>query len=135
MSLWFQFQDATTTDQVGGAAAAGFGIGFMVISLAIALLIIAGMWKIFVKAGKPGWAAIIPIYNIIVLLEIAGKPAWWLILFIIPVVNFIIAIMVGISLAAKFGKGAGYGVGLGLLWPIFYPLLGFSDARYDRNAA
>ena len=127
MSLWFQFQDVTTTDQVGGAAAAGLGIGMMVIWLAIVLLMIAGMWKIFVKAGKPGWAAIIPIYNIIVLLEIAGKPAWWLIL-------FIIAIMVGISLAAKFGKGAGYGLGLALLGPIFYPLLGFSDAQYNPNA-
>ena len=134
MSVWFQFQDATT-DQVGGAAAAGLGLGMMVIWLAIVVLMIAGMWKIFVKAGKPGWAAIIPIYNIIVLLEIAGKPAWWFILFIIPVVNFIIAIMVGLSLAAKFGKGAGYGLGLALLSPIFYPILGFSDAQYNPNAA
>jgi uncharacterized membrane protein YhaH (DUF805 family) len=134
MSYWFQFQDATS-DQVGGAAAAGIGIGFMVVWLAIVVLMIAGMWKVFEKAGKPGWAAIIPIYNIIVLLEIAGKPAWWVLLFLIPVVNFIIAIMLGVSVAAKFGKGAGFGLGLALLGPIFYPLLGFGNAQYDRNAA
>ena len=134
MSFWFQFQDAPA-DQVGGAAAAGMGIGFMVVWFAIVILMVAGMWKVFVKAGKPGWAAIVPIYNLIVLLEIAGKPAWWVILFIIPFVNLIIGIMLGISVAAKFGKGTGYGLGLALLGPIFYPMLGFGSAQYNPNAA
>ena len=134
MSLWFQFQDVPA-DQVGGAAAAGIGVGFMVVWFAVVLLMIAGMWKVFVKAGKPGWAAIVPIYNIIVLLEIAGKPAWWVILFLIPFVNFIIAIMLGIAVAAKFGKGAGYGLGLALLAPVFYPMLGFGKAEYNPHAA
>lgn len=120
---------------LGGAAGAGLGIGFMLVWLAIAVLIVASLWKIFVKAGKPGWAAIVPIYNIVVLLEIAGKPAWWVVLFIIPVVNFVIAIVLSIALAKKFGKGTGYALGLAFLGPIFYPMLGFGDSRYDPNAA
>lgn len=100
------------------------------IYLAIFVLIIAGFWKTFVKAGKPGWAAIIPIYNIIVLLEIAGRPIWWIILFFIPIVSLVMVIIVGIDVAKAFGKGTGFGVGLGLLGFIFYPILGFGDATY-----
>ena len=135
MNPWFMFQDQPVTDPAAGAAAAGFGLGFTLVSLAIALLIVASMWKIFVKAGKPGWAALIPIYNFIVLLEIAGKPAWWIILLIVPVVNFVILIVLSIALAKKFGKGVGYGLGLAFLGVIFYPMLGFGDAQYDPNAA
>ncbi len=133
MSIWFQFQDVPA-DQVGGAAAAGIGVGVMVVSLAIAVLMIASMWKVFVKAGKPGWAAIVPIYNMVVLLEIAGKPGWWVILFFVPFVNFVMIIITSLSLARKFGKGAGYGLGLALLGVVFYPMLGFGNAQYDRNA-
>jgi hypothetical protein len=133
MNLWFLFQDAPG-DQVSGAAASGFGIGFMVVWFAIVILMVASMWKVFVKAGKPGWAAIIPIYNLVVLLEIAGKPAWWVILFIIPIVNVVMIFVVSLALARKFGKGAGYGVGLALLGVVFYPMLGFGDAQYDPTA-
>jgi hypothetical protein len=107
------------------------GLLILVIELAIIVAIIAGVWKVFVKAGKPGWAAIIPIYNLIVLLEIAGKPLWWIILFFIPFVNIIMAIFVGIGVAKNFGKSDGFGVGLGLLGFIFYPILGFGDAQYQ----
>lgn len=100
------------------------------IVLAIFVAIIAGFWKVFTKAGKPGWAAIIPIYNLIVLLEIAGKPLWWIILFFIPIVNLIAAILVGLAVARNFGKSDGFGIGLGLLGFIFYPILGFSNAQY-----
>jgi Family of unknown function (DUF5684) len=103
----------------------------LAIELAIIVTIIAGVWKVFVKAGKPGWAAIVPIYNIIVLLEIAGKPLWWIILFFIPFVNIIMAILVGIAVAKNFGKSDAFGVGLGLLGFIFYPILGFGDAQYQ----
>ena len=108
---------------------AGGGIGGF-IGLAIIVLALVGMWKVFVKAGKPGWAAIIPIYNIIVLLQITGKPIWWIILMIIPVVGFIIAIIVMIALAKSFGKGVGYGIGLAILGFIFIPMLGFDDSKY-----
>ncbi|HUR82800.1 MAG TPA: DUF5684 domain-containing protein [Thermoanaerobaculia bacterium] len=134
MSFWFQFQDAPA-DQVGGAAAAGIGVGFMVVWFAVVLLMVAAMWKVFVKAGKPGWAAIVPIYNIIVLLEICNKPAWWVVLFLIPFVNVVIAIMLCISLAKKFGHGVGYGLGLAFLGVIFMPMLGFGNSQYDPSAA
>lgn len=102
----------------------------MVVYIALAILALAGMWKTFDKAGKPGWAAIIPIYNIIVMLEIAGKPIWWIILFLIPCVNIVIVLLVMIDFAKAYGKGAGFGIGLWLLGFIFFPLLGFGDAKY-----
>jgi hypothetical protein len=108
---------------------------FFVVWLAIVALVVAGFWKVFVKAGEPGWASLVPIYNLVVLLKIAGKPLWWLLLLLIPVVNFIALIMVGMGVAQNFGKGAGFGIGLGLLAPIFYPMLGFSDAVYRPQAA
>lgn len=108
-------------------------IGLFVFAVEIAILvaIIAGFWKVFVKAGKPGWAAIVPIYNVIVLLEIAGKPLWWIILFLIPIVNIVMVVLVGIAVAKKFGKSDAFGIGLGLLGFIFYPILGFGDAQYQ----
>ena len=130
----FLFQDQPLGD-TGGAAAAGLGAGFMIVWLAIAVLMIASMWKVFVKAGKPGWAAIIPIYNFVVLCEIAGKPAWWVVLLFVPFVNFVVIIILSIALAKKFGKGTGYGIGLALLGIVFYPMLGFGSAQYDPNAA
>jgi hypothetical protein len=102
----------------------------IVIELAIAVVVIAGCWKTFEKAGKPGWAAIVPIYNLIVMLEIAGKPLWWIILFLIPFVNFVMIILVMIAFAEKFGKSAGFGLGLAFLGFIFFPILGFGDAQY-----
>ena len=71
------------------------------IPLVLAGFVVAGFWKTFEKAGKPGWGAIIPIYNLILLLEIAGKPIWWIILYLIPFVNFIVIILVSIEVAKK----------------------------------
>jgi hypothetical protein len=122
-------------EEPSGGAAAAFGLVFFVVWLAVVVLIVAGIWKVFVKAGEPGWAALVPIYNLVVLLKIAGKPLWWLVLLLIPFVNFIALILVGIGVAQNFGKGAGFGVGLGLLAPIFYPILGFGDAVYRRQPA
>lgn len=100
--------------------------------LAFLVLILASMWKIFEKAGRPGWEGIVPIYNIYIMItEIIGKPAWWIVLFFIPIVNFIASIIIGIDLAKSFGKGAGFGLGLALLGFIFYPILGFGDAQYQ----
>ena len=101
------------------------------IYLAIIIAVIAGFWKVFTKAGKPGWAAIVPIYNIVVLLEIAGKPLWWIVLFLIPFVNIVMGIIVSIAVARNFGKSDAFGVGLGLLGFIFYPILGFGSAQYQ----
>jgi hypothetical protein len=107
----------------------------MLFYLAIIVVVIAGMWKVFTKAGQPGWAAIVPIYNIVILLKIVGRPVWWLVLLLIPFVNFVILILVSIDVAKSFGKGPGFGIGLWLLSFIFYPILGFGDAQYVGPAA
>lgn len=109
----------------------GLGLLTLFLPLILTIIVIAGIWKVFTKADKPGWAAIIPIYNIYILLQIAGRPVWWLILFFIPIVNFIIGIIVSIDVANAFGKGTGYGLGLFFLGFIFYPLLGFGDDEYQ----
>ena len=114
------------------AAGGGFS---SIIGLLVAVLVIAGMWKVFTKAGKPGWASIIPIYTVVVLLQIAGKPIWWIVLLFIPIVNIVIAVMVMISVAKAFGKGTGLALGLLFLSPIFIPILGFSDAQYTGAPA
>lgn len=112
----------------GEAPSAALGIGTMIFGLVIAVFFVFVMWKIYEKAGEPGWASIIPIYNFIVLLKIAGRPLWWIIIF--PIAGLIIPF----DLARKFGKGAGFGLGLLLLSFIFYPILAFGDATYNPNA-
>ena len=112
----------------------GVGIVGLLIMLAFIVLMIATGWKIFTKAGKPGWASIIPIYNTIVMLGIVGKPWWWVIGFMIPFVNFILAIVLCVLLAKVFGKGIGFAIGLILLPFVFGPILAFGDATYTPPA-
>ena len=100
------------------------------ISLAIFVLLIVSMWKVFVKAGQAGWASIVPIYNIIIMLRIAQRPWWWIFLMLIPLVNFVIVLLVLIDIAKHFGQGAGFGIGLFFLGFIFFPILAFGDAQY-----
>ena len=104
--------------------------GTLVVELGLFALFVVGAWRVFKKAGKPGWAALIPIYNVIVLLQITGKPIWWIVLYLIPFVNLVVDILVSLELARRFGKGLGLGLGLALLPFIFYPVLGFGDAQY-----
>jgi hypothetical protein len=118
----------------GGAAAAGGALVF-VIYIAILVLVIAGMWKTFVKAGQPGWGCIVPIYNVYLLCKIAGRPWWWLILMLIPIVSLVIAIILCIDIAKSFGKGIGFALGLIFLSPIFFCILGFGSAQYQGPAA
>ena len=108
---------------------------FWICWLAIFVLIIASLWKVFTKAGKPGWACIIPIYNIVVLLEIVGKPIWWIILLLIPLVNIVVLIIVYVALARAFGKGVGFALGLIFLGIIFFPILAFGSSTYTKPAA
>ncbi|HEX7679841.1 MAG TPA: DUF5684 domain-containing protein [Thermoanaerobaculia bacterium] len=124
-------QDSTTTTTTGvSPLAAGMGVGMMLVWCAVVLILIISLWKIFTKAGKPGWAAIVPIYNVIVMLEIACKPIWWFILMLIPLVNIIVIIIVLIELAKRFGKGVGFAIGMLILPFIFYPMLAFGDSKY-----
>lgn len=102
----------------------------LIIELAIVVVVIAGVWQCFVKAGQPGWAAIIPFYNLYIMLKIAGRPGWWLILFLIPLVNVVFGIITYVDFAKAYGKGGGFAVGLILLGFIFFPILGFGDSRH-----
>jgi hypothetical protein len=108
---------------------------FWIIYLAFLIFMIVAMWKVFTKAGQPGWAILIPIYNLYVMCKIAGRPGWWFILMFIPVVNIVIVIIVVIDIAKHFGKGVGFGIGLLILPIIFYPILGFGSAQYQGSAA
>jgi Family of unknown function (DUF5684) len=92
-------------------------------------------WKVFTKAGQPGWASIIPIVNIYFLCKVAGRPGWWLILFLIPCVNFVMFIVIALDVAKRFGKSGGFAVGLIFLPFIFYPILGFGSAQYQGAPA
>ena len=102
------------------------------LSLVVTVLTIVGMWVTFQKAGQHGWAAIIPFYNIWTLCKVAGRPGWWFIWYIIPIVNIIVGIIVAVEVARAFGKGGAFGFFL-LFWPlpfIGYPILGFGSAVY-----
>jgi hypothetical protein len=122
-------------DAMNSAAQQGGSMIGGLVGLAILVFLVAAMWKVFTKAGKAGWLVLIPIVNIYQLLKIAGRPGWWLILFLIPLVNLIISILVSMDIAKSFGKGAGFGLGLAFLSPIFYPILGFGSATYKGPAA
>jgi len=108
---------------------------FWIFWLAFMILVIAACWKIFTKAGQPGWACIIPIFNLYIWCKIVGRPWWWILLMLIPFVDFIIAIILCIDLAKSFGKGVGFGIGLMFLGIIFFPILGFGSAQYQGPAA
>lgn len=116
-------------DSGAGIVAAFLGAYFLFI-LIISLISVIGLWKMFEKAGKPGWAAIIPIYNAIVILEITGQPTWWVIMLFIPVVNLIFIIMILNALSNSFGQGVGTTI-LFLFFPfIGFPMVGFGSAKY-----
>lgn len=111
------------------AAIAGLGIFLVFFSILIVLFYVC-RWKIFTKAGKEGWKSIIPIYNIIVMLEITKQPAIWILYFFIPFVNIYFAIKHVHGLSKAFGKDTGFTVGLIFLSYIFYPILAFGDSKY-----
>ena len=121
--------------QGGGIAGAIFGLAYLLLVLAIAVLVIAGMWKTFAKAGQPGWGVLIPIYNLYLMCKVAGRPGWWLLLFFIPIVSIVFVIIVYIDIAKAFGKGIAFALGLIFLTPIFFCILGFGDAEYQGPAA
>ena len=104
--------------------------GVWVFYCIIFLIVIISWWKIFEKAGQPGWKAIIPIYNAYILLKIVGKPGWWLILFLIPFVNLVFLIWTYNMLSKSFGKDEAFTVGLVLLGFVFFPILAFGSAKY-----
>lgn len=125
------FQD----DGGGGVIAALGGLIGSLCGLVFAVVVIAGMWKVFTKAGQPGWAAIIPIYNLYIITQIVGRPVWWVVLFFVPFVNFIALIITMNDLSKSYGQGMGFTIGLILLSPIFIPILGFGPSTYVGPSA
>jgi uncharacterized membrane protein YoaK (UPF0700 family) len=117
-------------EQSAGVMAAFMGT-FLLFILAVLVFFIIIQWKIFTKAGEEGWKSIIPIYSTYILLRIVGKPGWWLLLFLIPIVNIVFAIWMTNMLSKSFGKEEGFTVGLLLLGVIFYPILAFGGAAYQ----
>lgn len=118
---------AQQTGDSGGFIALLFFLGFLFLFVIVPL---AATWQIFAKAGQPGWAALVPIYNLVVLLQIVRRPIWWLALLLVPFVNFVVSLVLLYDLARVFGKGIGFTVGLILLPPVFLSLLGFSEDLY-----
>lgn len=112
-------------------AATGVSVVFFLIVLALAAVFIAGGWKMLAKAGEPGWGIIIPIYNTYLLLKIGGNSGWWLLAFLIPLVNLYALYKLASGLSEAFGQGAGFTVGLFLLPGIFHAILGFGDYQYQ----
>lgn len=105
------------------------------IGLAVLVLVVASLWKIFTKAGKPGWAAIVPFYNMIVLLQIVGRPIWWFVLLLVPFVNIVFSIILAHDTSKSFGRGVGTTLLLIFLPFIGYPMLAWGDAKYVAPSA
>ena len=108
-------------------------VWFLYIAAIVAF--VAGLWMVFTKAGEDGWKAIIPIWNVLILLKIVGREWWWIILMLIPIVGFIIWIIVALDLAKSYGRGTGFGIGL-IIFPYIWSLiLGFGSDTYRGPAA
>ena len=123
----------STSSGLTGAIAA-MGLFFWILSMALGILKIVSLWKIFKKAGKPGWASIVPIYNIYIMCEIAEKEWWYILLLCVPFVNIYAIIVLYNGMAKKFGKGGGFVVGMILLPVVFFPMLAFGkDATIVNN--
>lgn len=117
-------------DAMVASAAAGVLIVYYLFFLAFMVLVLVGYWKIFTKAGKPGWACLIPFYSQYCQFEIAWGNGWLFLLTLIPCVYFVVMIIYSIKLAKAFGQGTGFGLGLFFLSPIFSLILGFGNAQY-----
>jgi len=123
------------SDAEAAAAAGGAAVLFLVLGLIGYVISSLGLMGVFTKAGKPAWAAFVPIYNLIVLLEVVGRPVWWLVLFLIPGVNVVAMIIVMNDLSKSFGHEAGFTVGLVLLTVVFLWILWLGSSTYRGPAA
>ena len=102
--------------------------------IGVAVLALVAYWRIFDKAGQPGWASLIPIYNLVKLLQITDRSGWWTLGFFVPFLNVFVFIRLVFDLSKAFGRGVGFGFGLLLLSPIFLPVLAFGSSRYAGRA-
>lgn len=122
-------------DGSGGGAAAGIiAAVFVLFYIALIVVVVIGAWKMFVKAGQPGWGCLVPILNIYFLTKIAGRPGWWVLLFFVPIANIVVAIILMNDLSKSFGRGIGTTLGLIFLNAIFVCILGYGSAQYQGPA-
>lgn len=130
MTYTYNYDVSGIDSSIFGAAM----LGYLAVLLVVYILVVIAMWKVFTKAGKPGWASLIPVYNMVVMYQIVGLNPWLLLLYLIPFVNWIAAlvlsIMLNVKLAKVYGKSTGFAIGLIFLNPIFLLILGFGDAKY-----
>src|SRR5690242_15241696 len=108
------------------SAAAGVIVLVIIATLVVS---IASLWRLFESVGEPGWAAVVPVYNLVVTLRVAGMSAWWMLALLIPYVGVLAFLPVALAFAQRFGRGAGFGVGIWLFPFIFFPILAFSAPR------
>lgn len=108
---------------------------FLLLAIALYLVPAAGMWKAFKKADQPGWGAFVPLLNLFYLVEIADKPTWWVALPFVPVIGWLLLLTLFVDVGKQFGKGPGTGLGLVFLPFVFWPLLGFGDAKYHGDTS
>jgi hypothetical protein len=102
----------------------------LLVLVGLSVLVVVSNWRLYEKAGQPGWGALVPIYNVVLLVRIAGRSWWWVVLLLTPYVGAVFMIVVAIDLARNFGRGAGFGVGLAFLPMMFFPILAFGESRY-----
>lgn len=100
----------------------------LLVGVVLLALLMVAVWRVFAKAGQPGWASLVPVYNLLVLLRIAGRPGWWILLCFIPLINLVVGVIALVGVARRFGKGTGFGIGLVFLPLVFYPILGFGSS-------
>ena len=120
---------------VGALIAGTVGLICALVSVVIAVILIISMWKIYSKAGQPGWTSLIPIVNLYFLMKVAGRPGWMFILFFIPFVNFVMVILVNLDVAKAFGKSVLFALGMLFLGVIFWPVLAFGKSEYVGRQA
>ncbi len=125
----YRYSKDTLPEEIGFLMLGVFAV-LALLALGTVILVVVAKWKIFEKAGQPGWAAIIPIYNKLIMLRIVGRPDWWIVLVFIPPVNLGVSVLLNIDLAKVFDREEIFAIGLILLPFVFYPILAFGDASY-----
>lgn len=126
----YSYSYSSSYDPAMATGVAAFSAIYLIVMLALCVIFIIAYWKLFTKAGEPGWAAIVPFYNMYVIYKISMGSGWLFLLNLVPFVNFVVNIIMLFKLAKAYGKGVGFGFGLLFLSPIFLLILAFGSSEY-----
>jgi hypothetical protein len=128
LSLLAQTYTYTTTTT---SSSSSFNPVLMLVYAAILVVFLVSMWMVFEKAGEKGWKSIVPFYNSYILVKISGKPGWWFLLLLVPLVNIVVSIIVYLELAKRFSKSVSFAIFGLILFPyVGLPMLAFGNAKY-----